>query len=91
MPIPLKSAERFVTSLSSKKIFPSVTSIIPQSILSKVDFPHPEGPSKQIKCPSGNSAEKLLTATVDPNLFVTFSNRTFISVFLSLVFNSKFY
>ena len=60
--------------LPSKVMPPDVTDSWPAIILSVVDLPQPEGPSRQIYLPGSKCSEKLFTAMVSPKLFETFDN-----------------
>src|SRR5215218_5609242 len=60
---------RRVTSWSPMWIVPSVTSTIPASICSSVDFPHPDGPTRTMNSPSRISRSTRSTAR-GPSLYV---------------------
>ena len=49
---------RWVTSRSSNRMAPPWTSSKPAMQLSKVDFPHPDGPSSTVNDPSGILSER---------------------------------
>ena len=51
---------------------PEVGSVKPAIILSRVVFPHPDGPRIEKNFPSSTSKETLSTAVKSPNILVTF-------------------
>src|SRR3954454_4326024 len=67
---------RSVTTLSPITTSPSVSSSRPATIRSRVDLPHPDGPTRTMNSPSAISIEMWSTATTsEPNTLVTPSNR----------------
>jgi hypothetical protein len=57
---------------------PPLTSSRPAIILSRVDFPHPEGPTRTTNSPSPISSVTSSTATMPPEkTFETFSSSIF--------------
>src|SRR5215475_4855113 len=62
-----------VTSCSSIHSRPPLASSRPASRRSRVVFPHPEGPTRMTKAPSGISSETSLTAVTLPNRLTMFS------------------
>ena len=73
MAIFLSFGERSFTSLPSIEIFPDVILSSPAIIRSKVDFPHPEGPTKVVKDSLLIFSEKFLMTWVLPKDLLRFS------------------
>ena len=65
-----------LTRRSSNQISPSVRSISPATIRRVVVLPQPEGPSRVMNSPCWMSALTWSTATVEPNVLTTSTNRT---------------
>src|ERR1700704_1632702 len=66
-----------LTTVSPIRISPSVISSSPASILSAVDFPHPDGPTRTMNSVSLISRLRSLTARMPPaKRFVTWSKVT---------------
>src|ERR1700704_298080 len=57
-------------------IAPEVTDSSPASMRSEVDFPHPDGPTRTVKDPSGSSKFRSLTTGFDPYDLLTPEKRT---------------
>src|ERR1700677_29061 len=66
-----------VTSISSMKTRPSLTGSNPAIILSRVDFPHPDGPTNTTNSPSSTQSSTLVITAAPANAFVTPASRIF--------------
>src|SRR5580704_7057443 len=62
-----------LTTLDPILITPALISSRPAIMRSKVDFPHPDGPTRMTKAPSGIWIETSCRTGVAPNDFFTFS------------------
>ena len=74
MAIPLFEGIKLFIILLSKCISPLSTDSKPEIILSSVDFPHPEGPTRTINSPSLILILKLLITLLLPKDFSIFFN-----------------
>ena len=65
-----------VTSMSSKKMRPSLGSFSRLIMRSRVDLPEPDWPMTPTSWPLGTTREMLSTARLSPNFFTTPSSRS---------------
>ena len=66
------AAVRPVTSRPEMITCPDVGCSNPAMILSVVDFPQPDGPSKEVKLPSSMESDTSFSATTEPKWRVMF-------------------